>query len=90
MEGAAARRAWDLAPRLPTVVAMAGTQGSLGRLHDVVLALLTVERPLQAVVVAGRDERLRAGSPAWPRAARCGWWATWRTCARCWPRRICS
>ena len=60
VEGAAARRAWDLAPRLPTVVAMAGTQGSLGRLHDVVLALLTVERPLQAVVVAGRDERLRA------------------------------
>jgi processive 1,2-diacylglycerol beta-glucosyltransferase len=39
---------------------MAGTQGSLGRLYDVVLALLTVERPLQAVVVAGRDERLRA------------------------------
>ena len=57
VEGAAARRAWDLAPRLPTVVAMAGTQGSLGRLYDVVLALLTVERPLQA-----RLARLAAGS----------------------------
>jgi processive 1,2-diacylglycerol beta-glucosyltransferase len=60
IEATAARRAWDLAPRRPTVVAMAGTQGSLGRLHDVVRALLTVERPMQAVVVAGRDERLRA------------------------------
>ena len=60
VETIAARRAWGLAPGLPTVVAMAGTQGSLGRLHDVVRALLSRERPLQAVVVAGRDERLRA------------------------------
>ncbi len=36
------------------------TQGSLGRLRDVTRALLTMERPMQAVVVAGRDERLRA------------------------------
>src|SRR5260370_10498085 len=63
VEGTAARRAWGLAPRLPIVVAMAGTQGSLGRLHDVVHALLTVERPLQAVVVAGRDERPRGPLP---------------------------
>jgi processive 1,2-diacylglycerol beta-glucosyltransferase len=70
VEATEARRALGLAPRLPTVVAMAGTQGSLGRLPDVVHALLTVERPMQAVVVAGRDERLRvrltrlaAGSP---------------------------
>jgi processive 1,2-diacylglycerol beta-glucosyltransferase len=55
----AARRALGLSPTLPTVVAMAGTQGSLGRLRDVVWALLAVERPMQAVVVAGRDERLR-------------------------------
>src|SRR4029453_7738439 len=67
---ATARRALGLAPQLPTVVAMAGTQGSLGRLSDVVRALLAVERPMQAVVVAGRDDRLRdrltrlaAGSP---------------------------
>jgi processive 1,2-diacylglycerol beta-glucosyltransferase len=57
---AAAREAWDLSADRPTVVAMAGTQGSLGRLPDVVRALLAVERPFQAVVVAGRDERLRA------------------------------
>jgi processive 1,2-diacylglycerol beta-glucosyltransferase len=59
VDPAAARRALGLSPRLPTIVAMAGTQGSLGRLHDVVRALLAVERPTQAVVVAGRDERLR-------------------------------
>jgi processive 1,2-diacylglycerol beta-glucosyltransferase len=56
----AARRALGLSPDLPTIVAMAGTQGSLGRLRDVTRALLTMERPMQAVVVAGRDERLRA------------------------------
>jgi processive 1,2-diacylglycerol beta-glucosyltransferase len=70
VDPAAARRALGLSPRLPTIVAMAGTQGSLGRLSDVVRGLLAVERPMQAVVVAGRDERLRerlarlaAGSP---------------------------
>jgi processive 1,2-diacylglycerol beta-glucosyltransferase len=56
----AARRALGLSPARPTVVAMAGSQGSLGRLSDVVRALLAVERPVQGVVVAGRDERLRA------------------------------
>ncbi len=60
VDATAAQRAWELASDRPTVVAMAGTQGSLGRLPDVVRALLTVERPFQAVVVAGRDERLRA------------------------------
>jgi processive 1,2-diacylglycerol beta-glucosyltransferase len=70
IDPAAARRTLGLSSRLPTVVAMAGSQGSLGRLLDVVRALLAVERPVQAVVVAGRDERLRgrlaraaAGSP---------------------------
>jgi processive 1,2-diacylglycerol beta-glucosyltransferase len=56
----AARRTLGLSPHRRTVVAMAGTQGSLGRLVDVTRALLTVERPLQAVIVAGRDERLRS------------------------------
>ncbi len=60
VDAATAREAWELAADRPTVVAMAGTQGSLGRLPDVVRALLTIERPFQAVVVAGRDERLRA------------------------------
>jgi processive 1,2-diacylglycerol beta-glucosyltransferase len=60
VDAAAARQAWGLVPDRPTVVAMAGTQGSLGRLPDVVRVLLTIERPFQAVVVAGRDERLRA------------------------------
>jgi processive 1,2-diacylglycerol beta-glucosyltransferase len=61
VDPASARRALGLSPDLPTIVAMAGTQGSLGRLRDVTRALLTMERPMQAVVVAGRDERLRAG-----------------------------
>jgi processive 1,2-diacylglycerol beta-glucosyltransferase len=56
-----ARRALGLAAGLPTIVAMAGSQGSLGRLGDITRALLRMERPMQAVVVAGRDERLRAG-----------------------------
>lgn len=55
-----ARRALGLTPDRPTIVAMAGTQGSLGRLGDVTRALLAMARPTQAVVVAGRDERLRA------------------------------
>ena len=59
VDPAAARTALGLSPGLPTVVAMAGSQGSLGRLPDVARALLAVERPLQAVVVAGRDDRLR-------------------------------
>ena len=70
VDPAAARRALGLSPDRSTVAAMAGTQGTLGRLHDVVRALLSVERPMQAVVVAGRDGALRerlarmaAGSP---------------------------
>jgi processive 1,2-diacylglycerol beta-glucosyltransferase len=70
VDAAAARRAFGLAPGRPTIVAMAGTQGSLGRLGEVTHALLAMERPMQAVVVAGHDERLRvrlarltAGSP---------------------------
>jgi processive 1,2-diacylglycerol beta-glucosyltransferase len=70
VDPAAARAALGLSPRLPTIVAMAGTQGALGRLRDVVGALLALERPMQAVVVAGHDQRLRerlgrlaAGSP---------------------------
>jgi processive 1,2-diacylglycerol beta-glucosyltransferase len=70
VDPAAARRALGLSPDRPTVAAMAGTQGTLGRLGHVVRALLSVERPMQAVVVAGRDEALRerlarmaAGSP---------------------------
>jgi processive 1,2-diacylglycerol beta-glucosyltransferase len=70
VDPAQARQALGLSAHRPTVVAMAGTQGSLGRLRDVTRALLAVERPMQAVIVVGRDERLRealarqaAGSP---------------------------
>ena len=58
-----ARLALGLARRTPVVLAMAGSQGAFGRLPDVVRTLARVTRPLQTIVVAGRDaalaERLR-------------------------------
>jgi processive 1,2-diacylglycerol beta-glucosyltransferase len=43
----------------PVVLGMAGSWGSVGRLPDVGHALLRCERPVQGILVAGRDERLR-------------------------------
>ncbi|MGH7348130.1 MAG: MGDG synthase family glycosyltransferase, partial [Candidatus Rokuibacteriota bacterium] len=57
---AAAREALGLSTRAPVVLAMAGSQGDLGRLPDVARALAGMRRPLQGVVVAGHDPRLRA------------------------------
>jgi processive 1,2-diacylglycerol beta-glucosyltransferase len=59
MDPAAARAALGLGDRAPVVLAMAGSHGSLGRLRDVVHALGAVERPLQALLVAGHDARLK-------------------------------
>jgi processive 1,2-diacylglycerol beta-glucosyltransferase len=66
----AARRALDLSADLPVVLAMAGAQGSFGRLLDVSRALLEVNAPLQGLVVTGHDvdlaariRLLTAGSP---------------------------
>jgi processive 1,2-diacylglycerol beta-glucosyltransferase len=56
---AEARAAFGLSPRLPIVLVMAGAQGSLGRLPDVVQALTRLRLPVQAVVVAGLDRRLQ-------------------------------
>ena len=39
---------------------MAGSHGALGRLHDVARVLRDLRRPLQGLVVAGHDARLRA------------------------------
>jgi processive 1,2-diacylglycerol beta-glucosyltransferase len=55
-----ARAAFGLSSRLPVVLAMAGAQGSLGRLPDVVQALTQVRLPLQALVIAGLDRRLES------------------------------
>lgn len=57
---AAARDALELSPRAPVVLAMAGSQGELGRLPDVARALAAMRRPLQGLVVAGHDSRLKA------------------------------
>jgi processive 1,2-diacylglycerol beta-glucosyltransferase len=56
---AAARAALGLSSQMAVVLAMAGSQGGLGRLPDVVHALRARRRPLQAIVVAGHDARLR-------------------------------
>jgi processive 1,2-diacylglycerol beta-glucosyltransferase len=60
VDPAAAREALGLAPHLPVVLAMAGSHGSLGRLESAARAILATERPLQGLVVTGRDETLRA------------------------------
>jgi processive 1,2-diacylglycerol beta-glucosyltransferase len=59
IDGADARRALGLADDAPVVLAMAGSWGGLGRLPDVARALLAAGRPVQGLLVAGRDERLR-------------------------------
>jgi len=53
-----ARRALGLSPDLPVVLAMAGAQGSFGRLRDVARALTDAGTPLQGLVVTGHDVEL--------------------------------
>jgi processive 1,2-diacylglycerol beta-glucosyltransferase len=55
-----ARRRLGLAPTAPVVLAMAGSHGSLGRLPDATRALLASARPVQGLVVCGRDAALQA------------------------------
>jgi processive 1,2-diacylglycerol beta-glucosyltransferase len=57
---AAAREALGLSTRAPVVLAMAGSQGELGRLPDIARALAAMRRPLQGVLVAGHDGHLKA------------------------------
>src|SRR5215510_2956522 len=57
---AAAREALGLSPRAPVVLAMAGSQGELGRLPDVARTLAAMRRPLQGLVVTGHDAGLKA------------------------------
>ena len=58
VEAAAARHAWQLRADTPVVMVMAGSHGSVGRLPDVVRALIQLCGPVQGVVVAGRDVAL--------------------------------
>ena len=53
-----ARQALGLSPDLPVVLAMAGAQGSFGRLTDVARALTRLGTPVQGIVLAGHDHRL--------------------------------
>jgi processive 1,2-diacylglycerol beta-glucosyltransferase len=65
-----ARQALGIASRLPTILVMAGASGGLGKLVQVCETLGSFPRPLQALVVAGRDERterrLREVAAAFP------------------------
>lgn len=56
----AARHRLGLAVDVPVVLAMAGSDGSLGRLPEVTRALLAARRPVQGLVVCGRDAALHA------------------------------
>jgi processive 1,2-diacylglycerol beta-glucosyltransferase len=60
MSVADARRALGLSPERPVVLAMAGSDGSLGRLPEVGAALMRLRGPVQGVLVAGRDLDLAA------------------------------
>jgi processive 1,2-diacylglycerol beta-glucosyltransferase len=55
---AAARLALGLSPRLPVLLLMAGSAGRLGRLEEAAKTLLQIEEPFEAVLVAGREERV--------------------------------
>ena len=53
-----ARRRFRLDPDRPVVLAMAGSDGSLGRLPAVTRVLLASRRPLQGLVITGRNRAL--------------------------------
>lgn len=57
VDKSAARLALGLSSRAPVLLLMGGGQGSLGGLETAVRALRRVQRPFQALVVAGRGER---------------------------------
>src|SRR4029450_2962216 len=60
VDGARARPSLGLSHDRPVILAMAGSHGALGRLHDVARVLGGLRRPLRGLLVAGRDESLRS------------------------------
>jgi processive 1,2-diacylglycerol beta-glucosyltransferase len=59
VDAAEARRMLGLADNGPVVLAMSGSWGGLGRMPDVARTLLSAGRPVQGLLLAGHDERLR-------------------------------
>jgi len=59
VDGGEARPALGLADDAPVVMAMSGSWGGLGRLPDIARALLALGRPVQGLLVTGRDVRLQ-------------------------------
>jgi processive 1,2-diacylglycerol beta-glucosyltransferase len=59
-ERAQARLALGLSPRLPVLLSMDGSGGGFGRLEEATRTILSLEEPIQAIVVTGREERLEA------------------------------
>jgi processive 1,2-diacylglycerol beta-glucosyltransferase len=60
VDPAEARARLGLTPARPFVLAMAGSDGALGRLPDVARVLARFPRPLDGLLVAGRDGALAA------------------------------
>lgn len=60
LERAAARFTLGLSPRLPVVLVMAGSLGSLGRLVTAARVIQYLPFPVQGLVVTGQDSRLAA------------------------------
>jgi processive 1,2-diacylglycerol beta-glucosyltransferase len=60
LDGVAVRRALGLRVDAPVVLVMAGSHASVGRVPDVLRTLGRLRRPVQGVVVAGRDSALAA------------------------------
>jgi processive 1,2-diacylglycerol beta-glucosyltransferase len=58
IEPVEARARAGLSPDVPVVLAMAGSEGGLGALPDVARTLMSASRPLQGVLLAGRDRAL--------------------------------
>ncbi len=60
LDAVEARRALGFADHAPVVLAMSGSWGGLGRLPQIARVLVAAGRPLQGLLVAGRDARLEA------------------------------
>jgi processive 1,2-diacylglycerol beta-glucosyltransferase len=56
----ALRRKYNLNPDLPTVLVMGGAYGVMGDMSQICEELFTYPRPIQVVVVTGRNERMKA------------------------------
>jgi processive 1,2-diacylglycerol beta-glucosyltransferase len=60
IDKAAVRAKYGLRPDIPTVLLMGGAYGVLGDIHQICEELFSYPRPVQVLVVTGRNEKMRA------------------------------